>query len=316
MSTILSVTDLRKTFTGGVEAVRGVSLSIEAGAIFAFLGPNGAGKSTTIRMICGLCRPTGGSIAIDGRDSGRDHAAFMRSIGLVSQHFNVDDELTAYENMRIHAQLCGMGGRRSAARIRELLDFAGLGECRDRPAGKLSGGMRRRLQIVRALVHEPRILFLDEPTAGLDPMSRERIWNLIRELNASGMTVFFTTHYIDEAEHYAERVAIMHNGRIITDGSPVALIEGIGPWCREAFKDGMTTRTHFRGREEAETATGDGYTRLTIRRTQLEDVFIMMSGSSFEESDGAPARAVNGHDAHVGHGAQGGAHGNAHGGHA
>ncbi len=289
MSTFLSVSELWKIFPGGVEAVRGVSLSIARGELFAFLGPNGAGKSTTIRMICGLCRPSSGRIEIDGNDPVRNRSAYTRCIGLVSQHFNVNDDLTAYENMLIHAKLHGLRGRSTRLRILELLRLAGLEDQRDRLAGILSGGMKRKLQIVRSMLHEPRMLFLDEPSAGLDPMSRERIWNLIHELNASGVTVFFTSHYIDEAERHAERLAIIHRGRIVKTGVPAALIEELGPWCRESFGKDATRREHYRSREEAEAAMNNGYQRLVIRRTQLEDVFIRIVGATLEESDDKPA---------------------------
>jgi ABC-2 type transport system ATP-binding protein len=286
MSALLEATDLRKTYPRGAEAVRGVSLSVPRGEVFAFLGPNGAGKSTTLRMICGLCRPTSGSSEIDSLDLERNRNAYMRRLGLVSQHFNVDDDLTVYENMIVHAGLHGLRGSEVKARVLKLLSFAELADCRDRMTGALSGGMKRKLQIVRSLVHEPEILFLDEPTAGLDPLSRERIWNLLLELNASGMTIFFSTHYIDEAERYAQRVSIMHRGRIIKTGSPCRLIEEAGSWCRESFGAGRTHREHFSSREEAEVgAPLDGYSMLTIRRTQLEDVFIKLSGSTLQEGD-------------------------------
>jgi ABC-2 type transport system ATP-binding protein len=303
MEPLLSVTDLQKTFPKGVEAVRGVSFSVSRGEVFAFLGPNGAGKSTTVRMICGLCRPTAGMVRVDGLDPRTRRNEYMRRIGLVSQHFNVDDDLTAFENMDVHAKLHGQSGSAVKKRILELLRFAELYDHRDRVARTLSGGMKRKLQIVRSMVHEPEMLFLDEPTAGLDPMSRERIWNLIHQLNVEGKTIFFTTHYIEEAEHYAERVAIIHFGRIIKTGSPQALIQELGPWCRESFFEGQTKREHFRSREEAEAVEANGYSRLTIRPTQLEDVFIRLSGTTFDETEKKPAKqAQAGHGGHGGHG--------------
>jgi ABC-2 type transport system ATP-binding protein len=280
--------NLRKTFPPDVEAVRDVSLSIGKGEIFAFLGPNGAGKTTTLRMVCGLCRPTGGTVSLEGLGPHRARGAYMRRIALVSQHFNVDDDLTVYENMLVHAALYDLRSPRS--RIMELLEVAELADLADRVALSLSGGMKRRLQIVRSLVHEPAMLFLDEPTVGLDPMSRERIWDLIHRLNEKGMTVFFTTHYIDEAERYAGRVSIIHRGRIIETDSPAALIERLGPWCRETYADGTTRREHFATKEAAESwaagptsgpASGaDGFQRLVIRRSSLEDVFIRLTGDS------------------------------------
>lgn len=282
MSVMLSIVDLRKTFRQGVEAVRGVSFSVGAGEVFAFLGPNGAGKSTTVRMICGLCRPTGGTVITDGLELDEKRTEYMRRIGLVSQHFNVDDDLTALENMDIHAKLHGLRGAGVRSRILELLEISDLTDDRDRVVRTFSGGMKRKLQIVRSMVHEPTVLILDEPTAGLDPVSRERIWNLIHRLNAEGKTVFFTTHYIEEAEHYAEQVSFIHRGALIKTGTPTELIDELGPWCRESFSAGETHREHFESRAEAEAVCGDGYNRLTIRPTQLEDVFIHISGTSFQ----------------------------------
>lgn len=278
METILELVTLNKTFPGSIHAVQDLNLTIAKQDIFALLGPNGAGKTTTLRMICGLCRPTSGEIRFNRELIGKHARQTNRQIGLVSQHFNIDPDLTGYENLKIHAYLYGITGSTMKKKCIELLDFAGLGTSKDRIVRTYSGGMKRKLQIIRALLHDPVILFLDEPTVGLDPVSREMIWNLLKTLNREGKTVLLCTHYIEEAQNYANQVAIMHKGTIITKDSPDNLIQKLGPWCCETFSDNKTVRSYYPDKERAEKTVKQSYQQLTIRPTQLEDVFINVTG--------------------------------------
>ncbi|MCI6751568.1 MAG: ABC transporter ATP-binding protein, partial [Selenomonas bovis] len=180
-------------------AVDGLSLSVGSGEVFGLLGPNGAGKTTTIRMLTLLTEPTSGRILYDGQEAAAHARAVKRLIGVVPQHVNFDQDLTVWENLELHARLHHMGRAAREARIRQLLDYVELSEVQNDGVRRLSGGMKRRLLIVRALIHRPRVLFLDEPTVALDPQVRRRIWTLVRKMKAAGVTVFLTTHYIEEA---------------------------------------------------------------------------------------------------------------------
>jgi ABC-2 type transport system ATP-binding protein len=212
-----------KTF-GEVKAVNGVSFDVHAGEIFAFLGPNGAGKTTTIQMLTTLVRPDGGRIAIDGLDPKAQPHEVRRRFGIVFQDPSLDTELTAYENMELHGVLYHVPRRTRQDRIERLLTIFELWERRDAYVKTFSGGMRRRLEIARGLLHTPRILFLDEPTLGLDPQSRNQLWTQVKHLNESeGVTVFLTTHYMDEADRVAHRIAIIDHGRIVAQGSSAEL---------------------------------------------------------------------------------------------
>ena len=275
---ILEISELTKVFEKRIVAVDSLSLTIPRGELFAFLGPNGAGKTTTLKMICGLCLPSSGTVKIGGVTLGRNRKEYLSRVGLVSQHFNIDLDLSAYENMTVHAFLHKMKGKSVRNKINSLLDFAGLTDDRNRVVRSFSGGMKRKLQIVRALLHDPEIIFLDEPTAGLDAHAREKIWNLIKSLAVGGKTIFFSTHYIEEAENYADRVGIINKGKLIRLEKPLQLIAELGQWCRETFINGKTLRTYYLRKEDAESDNGIEYKKLTIRRTQLEDVFIHMTG--------------------------------------
>ena len=223
----VEVDDLRKRFDE-VEAVRGVSFDVHAGEIFGFLGPNGAGKSTTISMLCTLLTPTGGSARVAGYDIAAQRSQVRRSIGLVFQDTTLDDYLTAEENLRFHAELYGVESRLVPARMRQVLEMVGLWERRDGQVMTFSGGMRRRLEIARGFLHSPRVLFLDEPTIGLDPQTRSSIWRYIRDLQrAEEITIFMTTHYMDEAE-FCDRIAIMDQGEIVVLDTPDALKARVG----------------------------------------------------------------------------------------
>ncbi len=214
---------LTKKF-GNLTAVDSVSFSVEKGGIFAFLGPNGAGKTTTIKMLTTLLHPTSGELKVNGYDPTKDQDKVRHSIGIVFQDSSLDEELTAYENMEFHGALYSVPKELREKRIRELLDIVELWDRKDSLVKTFSGGMRRRLEIARGLLHHPIIFFLDEPTLGLDPQTRNQIWKYIQDLNKKeGTTVFFTTHYMEEADRVAGKVAIIDHGKIIAQGTPEEL---------------------------------------------------------------------------------------------
>ncbi len=233
---ILEVEGLGKSF-GDFKAVDGVSFSVPAGECFALLGPNGAGKTTTIKMLTTLLRPDAGRALLDGHDVVHDPEGARRSFGIVFQDPSLDDELTARENMDLHAVLYGLPRGARAARVREMLGFVDLGDRADSRVKTFSGGMKRRLEIARGLLHHPRVLFLDEPTVGLDPQTRNHIWTYLKDLRrAEGVAVFLTTHYMEEAERAADRVAIIDHGRLLTQDSPAGLRASTGTaTLEEAF---------------------------------------------------------------------------------
>jgi ABC-2 type transport system ATP-binding protein len=211
-----------------VEAVRGIDFTVSSGEIFGFLGPNGAGKSTTINMLCTLVRPSGGSALVAGHDVVGERDEVRRNIGLVFQDTTLDGYLTAEQNLRLHAELYGVAREVVRERLRQVMEMVGLWERRGSLVNTFSGGMKRRLEIARGLLHSPRVLFLDEPTVGLDPQTRSSIWRYIRELKTrEDITIFLTTHYMDEAE-YCDRIAIMDQGRIIVLDTPQALKAQVG----------------------------------------------------------------------------------------
>jgi len=227
---LITTKGLRKTFqtrrrrqTTTVDAVRGVDLSVAEGEIFGFLGPNGAGKTTTLRMLATLLRPDGGEAMIFGADLMADPALVRRRIGYVAQQGGTTDGATAREELVIQARVHGIGKAEALERAQAAVDAFGLTEYADRPCKTYSGGQRRRLDIALGVIHRPRALFLDEPTVGLDPASRGQVWAEIRRLRAQGMTVFVTTHYLDEADSLCDRVAIIDHGEIVAEGTPDAL---------------------------------------------------------------------------------------------
>lgn len=221
---VIVVEQLQKRF-GDVEAVRGIDFAVERGKLFAFLGPNGAGKSTTIDILCTLLRPDGGSVAIQGHVLGREDDAIRRSIGVVFQESVLDGLLTVRENLETRGRFYGLGREALRAAVRQAAVTADVMEFIDRPYGKLSGGQRRRADIARALVNTPEILFLDEPTTGLDPKTKEGVWRTVFELQRkTGMTVFLTTHYMEEAAE-ADDIVILDHGRIAARGTPYELQE-------------------------------------------------------------------------------------------
>lgn len=245
---IIEVSHLTKRFKDFV-AVNDVSFSVEHGQIFAFLGPNGAGKSTTIKMLTTLLTPTSGSITINGFDAFKDKDSVRKSFGIVFQDQSLDDELTAYENMEFHAVLYGIEKHIREKNIHELLTLVELWDRRDSLVKTFSGGMKRRLEIARGLLHHPKIFFLDEPTQGLDPQTRNHIWHYIQNLSREkGITIFFTTHYLEEAQEYAEKIAIMDHGKIITEGTLEDLLKKTG---KKNLEDAFLQLTGSEIREES-----------------------------------------------------------------
>jgi ABC-2 type transport system ATP-binding protein len=220
---------LRKEFPGGIVAVAGIDLDIHEGEIFGFLGPNGAGKTTTLRMLTTLLRPTAGRATVAGFDLYRQTHDIRRSIGVALQEAGLDVMSTGRELLELQAQLFGMSRPQAKDRATELLELLGLVDAADRQIKTYSGGMKRRLDLASALVHGPRLLFLDEPTEGLDPASRQAVWQEISRLNRQyGVTVFLTTHYLEEADHLADRLAIIDQGRIVAEGTPTSLKASVG----------------------------------------------------------------------------------------
>ena len=219
MQPMIQVQNLVKTF-GTFTAVDSISFEVQPGEIFAFLGPNGAGKTTTIQMLTTLLRPTSGNITIDGLDPGVKPLDVRQRFGIVFQDPSLDSELTAYENLELHGVLYHVPRRLRSERIQTLLTLFELWDRRNRRVKEFSGGMKRRLEIARGLLHVPKILFLDEPTLGLDPQSRHQLWTHVKHLNETErVTVFLTTHYMDEAERVAQRIAIIDHGRIVAQGT-------------------------------------------------------------------------------------------------
>jgi ABC-2 type transport system ATP-binding protein len=243
---VIKAKNVVRRFPGGITAVDDISFDVKKGEIFAFLGPNGAGKSTTIKMLTTMLRPSSGELRLAGHDVTRERDQARKAFGIVFQDPSLDEELTAYENLELHATLYGIPRDKQGKRIQELMELVELWGRKDSMVKTFSGGMRRRLEIARGLVHEPRILFLDEPTLGLDTQTRNLMWDYVRKLSREkGMTIFFTTHYLDEAEEVAERIAIIDHGRIAAHGTTASLCKQTGTkTLEEAYLKltGSTTR--------------------------------------------------------------------------
>ena len=315
----IEVENLQRSFEGGVTAVAGVDLEVAEGEIFSFLGPNGAGKTTTVRMLTTLLRPTGGSARVAGYDVVEDAPAVRRAIGVALQEAALDPLMTGRELLRLQATLHGLPKSVVTDRTESLLARVDLVDAADRRVGTYSGGMQRRLDLASALVHEPRVLFLDEPTTGLDPVSRKTIWEEVEKLNADGTTVFLTTQYLEEADQLADRVAIIAAGRIVAEGTPdslksevgnarleVTLSEGSPTDCEhvlERFGRPLPSRA---GTLVVELATGGGANQiapvvraldeagilvesLELVEPTLDDVFVAKTGQHLEETEEAGA---------------------------
>jgi ABC-2 type transport system ATP-binding protein len=273
--------DLTKYF-GALGAVQSIGFSVGKGEVFGLLGPNGAGKTTTIRMLTTLLSPTSGTASVAGCDILSDPLGVKRSIGVVPQMLNLDIDLTCAENLEFHGRLHKMKPAERGARIEELLRFVGLWEKKETPVEHLSGGMRRRLLIARGLMHKPLVIFMDEPTVGLDPQARRMIWGLIESLKRSGITIMLTTHYIEEADALCDRVAIMRAGTIIALDTPAGLKARVGRISVECIGNHELPRRFYQTREEAIDAGRDLSCDLLIRESTLEDVFISLTGERIE----------------------------------
>lgn len=302
----IHVTDLAKRY-GDTDAVRGVSFAVPPGEVFAFLGPNGAGKSTTINMLCTLARPTGGTATVAGCDIARQPRRVRQHIGLVFQDQTLDPQLTAEENLRLHAVLYRMPRNEIADRIDQVLRLVDLADRKRSRVATFSGGMSRRLEIARALVHTPEVLFLDEPTVGLDPQTRSRIWADVLRLRERDVTIFFTTHYMDEAEN-ADRIAIIDQGEIIACDTPAALKAVVGAdaitlvTADDAVAEDALVRTGYEARStpdglrvfvsDCERAVSDIVTsvgvqihQLSMHRPTLDDVFLHFTGRAIRAEE-------------------------------
>lgn len=267
-------------------AVENLNLSVNAGEIFGFLGPNGAGKTTTIRVLTTLTKPSSGSVWVSGFDVVNEPDKVKKVIGVVQQHLTFDLDLNLRENMDLHARLHHIPSGERKKRIAELLEFVGLTKQSEEMVEDLSGGMKKAAMIARALIHRPKVLFLDEPTVGLDVQVRRRMWDLIRSLSHNGTTVFLTTHYIEEAEALCQRVGIVHQGHLIALGTPSELRQSVGMVTVEVLAGGASTRyEHFADRDAA-IAYVRGLSsniKTVIRDSSLEDVFVKLTGTKVGE---------------------------------
>ncbi len=313
----IEAVDLRKSYGEDVQALDGLTFSVPAGTVFGLLGPNGAGKSTTVKILTTLAHPDGGSAKVAGHDILGEPARVRESIGVVSQAGGLDREATGRENLRLQGQVFGMGGRELERRIDELLDQFRLADAGKRLVREYSGGMQRRLDVAQGLVHKPKVLFLDEPTTGLDPEVRAEMWDEIARLAGAGLTVLLTTHYLEEADQLAAQLAIVDKGRVVAEGSPDALkrelrgdaihIElGTESADEAAVRDALTRVDgldellfddrilHARAEDGARTvpavlAALDGadlaVAAVTVARPSLDDVYLRFAGRTFGEAE-------------------------------
>jgi ABC-2 type transport system ATP-binding protein len=278
---MIELLNLSKNF-GPLAAVRSVSFSVGKGEVFGLLGPNGAGKTTTIRMLTTLTSPSSGSASIAGHDILGDPLSVKKAIGVIPQLLNLDIDLTVAENLEYHGRLHRMERTDRTSRTDELLKFVGLWEKRDTPVEHLSGGMRRRLLIARGLMHRPQVVFMDEPTVGLDPQARHLIWGLIEDLKQKGITILLTTHYIEEADRLCDRVAIMQQGKVVTLGAPADLKALVGRYVAECHGRHDLRRQFRWTRDEALDAGKEMGCNVTVRDVTLEDVFIELTGERID----------------------------------
>jgi ABC-2 type transport system ATP-binding protein len=307
----VSVRGLVKRY-GPIEAVKGIDLDVTPGEVFGFLGPNGAGKSTTIKMLCTLVTPTAGSATVAGLDVMTQRTAVRRNIGLVFQETTLDEYLTAEQNLRFHAAIYGMARRVIGPRVNAVLDLVGLADRKDSAVRTFSGGMKRRLEIARGLLHSPRVLFLDEPTIGLDPDSRQVLWRYVDELRRQeDITVFLTTHYMDEAER-CDRIAIINHGTIVALGTPAELKAEVGDdRVRIVTADNASSANQIVNKLGIEAAPdgeallvtvpdGEGFVpklfdigiavqSVSISRPTLDDVFMAHAGRRIGDEEAAAA---------------------------
>jgi ABC-2 type transport system ATP-binding protein len=304
----VAVRGLRKSY-GQLEAVKGVDFEVAPGEVFGFLGPNGAGKTTTINMLCTLIAPTGGSASVAGHDVVTERDDVRRNIGLVFQDQTLDQYLTAEQNLRFHAELYGVPKDVLGDRLRQVLEMVGLWDRKDAKVATFSGGMKRRLEIARGLTHSPRVLFLDEPTVGLDPQTRSAIWGYINKLRRTeDITIFMTTHYMEEAE-FCDRIAIIDHGEIVVIDSPESLKASVGKdrvqmqtgddeaaiaALKERFgidaavREGQVTFAVAAGEEfmpRLFAELGQPIRSVSVSRPSLDDVFMSYTGSTIRDAE-------------------------------
>jgi ABC-2 type transport system ATP-binding protein len=267
---------------GKIKAVDGISFEIKQGEIFGLLGPNGAGKTTTVKILTTLTKPDAGKCFINGFDVIKEPYEIRKFIGVVPQENNLDRDLTVYENLFIYGKLHKVKDLK--VKIKNLLEMIGLWERKDTLVSKLSGGMQRRLLLARALLSDPKVLFLDEPSIGLDPQIRRHLWEIIKKAKAEGKTIFLTTHYIEEAEALCDRVGILSKGKLIALGAPSELKKSVGNFTVEYYidKEGSIKLWMFKTKEEAYEFAKKNDLPLVIRETNLEDVFIKLTGERIE----------------------------------
>ena len=314
---MIDARDLRKTYPGEVKALDGLSFQVPPGTIFGLLGPNGAGKSTAVKVLTTLARADAGEAKVAGFDVNREPAEVRRSIGVVAQKSGVDRDLTGRENVVLQGHLQGMRGRELRRRADDLLEELGLTDAARRVARTYSGGMQRRLDIAMGLVHRPKVLFLDEPTTGLDPEVRAQMWEMISRLKQEGLTILLTTHYLEEADHLAAPLAIVDRGRVVAEGTPEELKAGLeGDAVQVELEGGVTANGNVTGalsevgglREVAvegsilRARAGDGaravpavlaaldskgvpVASVTVARPSLDDVYLRFAGRSFAAAE-------------------------------
>jgi len=259
---------------GNFKAVDNLDLQISAGLFFGLLGPNGAGKTTLIRMLTGLAKPSNGKLYINNMEAGRNNNKLKSIIGVVPQHTNLDKELTVRENLIFCGKLHKIAAEEMQERIDKLLEFIDLKEAEHRLSQQLSGGMQRKLMIAKALINDPEILFLDEPTVGVDLNARRNIWDILKAMRDKGKTIIMTTHYIEEAEYLCDRVALMNEGKIFFCDTPESLKKQLGDYTLEYFnQDKKTEYLYFKTLKEAKDFAAGLNNNFTIRETTLEDVF-------------------------------------------
>ena len=274
---MIRIENLNKQYRS-VQALNKVNLHVAPGELFAFLGPNGAGKTTTIRILTGLTRLTSGRVFLNGMDVRTSGYESRKLCGLVPQAMNLDQDLTVGENLKIHGRLFRMNRKVIPGRMDELLVYVNLADRKNSRVKDLSGGLSRRVMIARALMHSPEILFLDEPTVGLDAGIRKKIWVLIKKIQQQGTTVFLTTHYIEEAEFLADRVAFIDRGQIVAVDTPANLIARQGRWALDCLKNDDMETHYFNDRENANAFAASHSGEFTFRRVNLEDAFLALTG--------------------------------------